>query len=145
MLLSKVVPAIEEKWLAGDWGQTTTTQQDNAGPHIDDNNKEFCLAIEDIKSAIKLGRQPAQSFKTNVLDLGLFCAIDCAQKKIPATNFEELEAAVPEAFDTIPQKTINKTFLTLMATLDEIICHEGKNYFPTPHMKKDRMDKILSY
>ena len=81
MLLPKVVPVIKEKWPAGDRGQTITIQQDNAGPHIDDNNKEFCLAIEDIKSAIKLGRQPAQSFKTNVLDLGLFCAIDCAQKK----------------------------------------------------------------
>ena len=72
MLLTKVIPAIEEKWPAGDQGQTITIQQDNAGPHIDDNDKKFCSAIEGIEPAIKLGCQPAQSPETNVLDLGLF-------------------------------------------------------------------------
>ena len=142
MLLSKVVPAIKENWPTGDWGQTITIQQDNAGPHIDNNNKEFCLAIKGVKPAIKLGCQPAQSLETNVLDLGLFWAIDCAQKKIPATNFKELVVAVPEAFEKIPWWTIDKFFLTLMATLNEIICHKGKNNFPTPHIKKDRMKKL---
>ena len=46
MLLNKVVPVIKEKWPAGDWGQTITIQQDNAGPHIDNNNEEFCASIK---------------------------------------------------------------------------------------------------
>ena len=100
------------------------------------------MAIEGTKPAIKLGYQLAQSPKTNVLDFGLFWAIDCARKKTPATNFEELVAVVPEAFEKIPWQTINKTFLTLMATLNEIIKHDGKNNFPTPHVKKDRMEKL---
>ena len=82
MLLTKVVLAIKEKWPAGDRGQTITIQQDNAGPHIDNNNNnKFCSAIDDIQPTIKLGRQPAQSLETNMLNLGLFCAIDCAWKK----------------------------------------------------------------
>ena len=103
------------------------------------------MAIEGVKPAIKLGRQPAQSLETDMLDLGLFCVIDCAQKKIPATNFKEMVAAVSEAPDQIPWKTIDKCFITLMATHDEIIRHEGKNNFLTPHVKKDRMEKISSY
>ena len=98
MLLTKVIPTIKEELTTGNWGQTITIQQDNAGSHTDNNDKEFCLAIEGVKPAIKLGCQPAQSPKTNVLDLGLFWAIDCARKKIPATNFKELVAAVLEAF-----------------------------------------------
>ena len=129
MLLTKVIPAIEEKWPAGDQGQTITIQQDNAGPHIDNNNEEFCSATKCIKPAIKLSHQPAQSPKTNVLDLGLFWAIDCAQKKIPAANFEELVAVVPEAFNKIPWHMINKTFVMLMAMLNEIIKHDGNNNF----------------
>ena len=75
MMLTKVLPAIEEKWPAGDWGQ------DNAGLHIDDNNKEFCSSTKTIKFVIKLGQQPAQSPKTNVLDLGLFWGHQlCLQK-----------------------------------------------------------------
>ena len=51
-------------------------------------------------------------------------------------------AAVPEAFEKIPWRTINETFLTLMATLNEIIKHNGKNNFQTPYMKKDRVEKL---
>ena len=72
MLLTKVVPAINEKWPAGDWLCTITTQQDNAGLHINNNNKEFCLSVKGIGIKIKLGRQPAQSPETNMLDLDLF-------------------------------------------------------------------------
>ena len=32
-----------------------------------------------------------------------------------------------------------------MATLDKIICHEGKSNSPTPHVKKDRMEKVANY
>ena len=81
----------------------------------------------------------------NVLKLGLFCAINCARKKIPATNFKELVDAVPAAFKALPWKTINKCFNTLMATLDKIICHKGKNNFSIPHIKKDRMEKVVNY
>ena len=145
MLLTKVVPAIDEKWPAGDWLCTITIQQDNAGPHINNDNKEFCSFVEGLGLKIKLGRQPAQSPETNVLDLGLFQAIDCACKRIPATNFEELVEAVPAAFDMLPWKTINKCFITLMATLDKIIRRESKNNFSTPHVKKDWMEKVANY
>ena len=66
-------------------------------------------------------------------------------QKIPATNFEELVEAVSAAFKTLPWKTIDKYFITLMATLDKIICHEGKNNFSIPHVKKDRMEKVANY
>ena len=81
MLLKKVVPAIKEKWLAGDRGQTITIQEDTAGPHIDNNDNKFCSTINGIQPSIKLGCQPTQSPKTNVLNLGLFYAINCAWKK----------------------------------------------------------------
>ena len=97
------------------------------------------------KPVIKLGLQPSQSPKTNVLDLGLFWDINCACKKIPAANFEELVAVVLEAFDKIPWRTIDKTFITLMAMLDEIIKHDGKKNFQTPHVKKDQTERVANF
>ena len=81
MLLTKVVPAIEEKWLVGDRGWTITIKQDNARPYVDNNNNKFCSTINSIQPSIKLGPQPAQSPETKFLDLDLFCAINCAWKK----------------------------------------------------------------
>ena len=37
---------------------------------------------------------------------------------------------VPETFDRLPWRTIDKAFITLMAMLDEIIKHYGKKQFP---------------
>ena len=96
MLLTKVVPAIYKKWPVGDWLCAITIQQDNAGPHINNNNKEFCLFIKQSGMSIKLGRQPAQSPETNVIDLGLFCAIDCARKKFQQQTLKNLLMPFPQ-------------------------------------------------
>ena len=45
MLLTKVAPAIEEKWPAGDWGQTITIQQSNAGLTLMTTMKSFVMLL----------------------------------------------------------------------------------------------------
>ncbi|KAM3288791.1 hypothetical protein P3S67_022221 [Capsicum chacoense] len=69
-LIEKVLPAIREKWPASDSNNLIFLQQDNARPHIGNNDFEFIDAARKDGFDIRLCFEPSYSPDLNVLDLG---------------------------------------------------------------------------
>ncbi|MCP4504234.1 MAG: hypothetical protein GY822_30295 [Deltaproteobacteria bacterium] len=87
MLIGKVLPAIVEKWPESMRYHPLQIQQDNARPHIAANDKDWVDAVAATGMDVQLVNQPPNSPDLNVLDLGLFSAIQARQyKKIPSAS-----------------------------------------------------------
>ncbi|MCP4502171.1 MAG: hypothetical protein GY822_19615, partial [Deltaproteobacteria bacterium] len=120
MLVEKILPAIVDKWPGNYRQHKILIQQDNATPHIKSTDPEWAEAVGATGLDVDLVQQPANSPDLNVLDLGLFSAIQSHQFKKHPTDLDELIAAVEKSFyEEIPPKTINNTFLTLQVCMEE--------------------------
>ena len=71
MLIDNILPAIRQKWPEGA-SKTVYIQQDNAKPHILNNDPIFREAANQGGFNIHLIQQPPNSPDMNVLDLGFF-------------------------------------------------------------------------
>ncbi|KAK9666092.1 hypothetical protein RND81_14G159900 [Saponaria officinalis] len=137
-LLEKIIPAIKSKWPSTK-DKHIFIQQDNATPHITNNDQEFRNAATSDGFNIELVFQPPNSPDLNTNDLGFFRAIQSLQSENPASNVPQLMAAVEKAYiDYCPMK-LNKIFLTLQSVMVEILKANGHNNFAIPHMKKDQL------
>ncbi|XP_047259334.1 serine/threonine-protein kinase Nek7-like [Capsicum annuum] len=103
-LIEKVLPAIRAKWPASDSNNPIFLQQDNARPHIGNNNLEFIEAARQDGFDIRLYFQPSNSPDLNVLYLVLFRAIQSLQYQ---KNVDELVEAVERYFDEMKAKQLN--------------------------------------
>ena len=73
LLISKLLPAIIEKWPKTDrLSRKIYIQQDGANSHIGEDDKEFKEALEGQDINAKLYTQAANSPDVNLLDLGFF-------------------------------------------------------------------------
>ncbi|KAK9697733.1 hypothetical protein RND81_08G057400 [Saponaria officinalis] len=108
-LLEKIIPVIKSKWPSTK-DKHIFIQQDNATPHITNNDQEFRNAATSDGFNIKLVSQPPNSPDLNTNDLGLFRTIQSLQSENPASNVSQLVAAA-----------------------------NGHNNFAIPHMKKDQL------
>ena len=97
-LLTKVMPAIREKWPEGDKIMTTIIQQDNAKPHIHPDDPDIQLEGAKDGWQIKLACQPPNSPDFNVLDLGFFNSVQSIQQKKSARTIDELISNVENAY-----------------------------------------------
>ncbi len=88
-------------------------------------------------------QQPPNSPDLNVLDLGLFNAIDKLQHKNPRRTVEELVYAVKHAYEHLAPTTINRAFVSLQCVMEQILLHDGDNNFALPHMGKSKLEKEL--
>ena len=111
--------------------------------HLLSDNAEFLLSCKGKHLLICLVNQPAQSPDLNINNLGFFRLIDCLHKKIIAKNLGELIDAVHVVYDNLPVCTIDDAFITLMAQMNEILHHGGRNNFPLPHMKKQQHERKM--
>ncbi|KAG2816895.1 hypothetical protein PC113_g23033 [Phytophthora cactorum] len=94
MLREKVFPAIREKW-PGRKSTTIKVQQDNAGPHVQDDNADIIEAGQEGGGwDIQMVSQPPRSPDMSVLDLGFFNSLQSLQHKTPTFDTEGLIAAV---------------------------------------------------
>ena len=120
--------------------QTVKVQYDNCCIHIDP--EDFSSIVKNVEThGLNMSSyyQPVHSPDCNVLDLGLFTAIQSLYYEDPPKNFEEITKKVEAAFKALPAETIKKAFLSLQMHFICIIeCH-GDNTFKTPHMQKDRL------
>ena len=80
-LIEMVLPAIKEKWPLEDRWNPIFIQQDNAKTHVSPNDPEFLEAAAAGGWDIRLRCQPPNSPNTNILDLGLFAALQSLFKK----------------------------------------------------------------
>ena len=73
LLISKLLPAIVEKWPWTDWLlRKILIQQDSGKSHISADDDEFNEALIDQNINVELYTQAANSPDVNLLDLGFF-------------------------------------------------------------------------
>ena len=107
LLISKLIPAILEKWLRRDrLSGTIFIQQDGVKNHISPNDKEFNDTLMDNDLNAKLYTQAANSPDMNLLDLGFFRVIQSFNDGTPK-NEEELIESVSVAYEYYPRQKIN--------------------------------------
>ncbi|ETI34119.1 hypothetical protein F443_19324 [Phytophthora nicotianae P1569] len=97
MLKEKVFSAIRQLW-PGRKSLCIKVQQDNAGPHVAGDNADILEAGIEHGWTIEMTCQPPRSPDMNVLDLGLFNAIQSGQYRYPTHNLQGLIAVVEDAF-----------------------------------------------
>ncbi|GJZ05793.1 hypothetical protein Tco_0539586 [Tanacetum coccineum] len=137
-LIEKVLPAIRAKWPTSHTGPIFI-QQDNAKPHIAVNDSEFVKAASHDRFDIRLRFQPPNSPDLNVLDLGIFRAIQSLQEQESLRNIDELLSAVQTTFENMPSHELNNVFLTLQTCIKEMMKIHGGNNYQTPHIGKGRL------
>ncbi|KAM3301962.1 hypothetical protein P3S67_016464 [Capsicum chacoense] len=113
-LIEKVLPAIRAKWPASDSNNPIFLQQDNARPHIGNNDLEF----------IEAARQDGFDIRFN-----------------PNKNVDELVEAVERSFDEMKAKQLNHVFLTLQSCMIEVMKDSGGNNYKVPHLNKNGLER----
>ncbi|XP_057775471.1 uncharacterized protein LOC130994446 [Salvia miltiorrhiza] len=137
--ITKVIPAIKEKWPKSDQVKHIFIQQDNAKPHFNKDDPDFQAAANSDGFNIELVCQPANSPDLNVNDLGFFRAIQSLQDHKMAKTVEDLVQNVLISFEELSSVTLNNVFVTLQGCLTEIMRVQGSNDYKIPHINKSRL------
>jgi hypothetical protein len=117
--------------------QRIIVQQDNAGPHVQEDEPDFLDDATIMGLDVSLKCQPPQSPDFNVLDLGFFNAIQSLQQQKKAETIEQLIQHVEAAFNELSPETLEKVWITLMGCMEESLWVNGGNNYTIPHLKKD--------
>ncbi|XP_026459915.1 uncharacterized protein LOC113360643 [Papaver somniferum] len=137
-LIEKLLPAIKKKWPFNNC-KKIFIQQDNAKPHVHENDKKFMGAVKSYGLDIELLCQPPNSPDLNVLDLGFFSAISALHHTDAPTTVDEFIASVTRAFENFSVKDANNVFITLQSCMKEILRIKGGIHYKIPHMHKWRL------
>ena len=137
-LIQKFLPAVKERcptsngriWL----------QQDRAKSHILEDDMEFKEAVDEIGLNLTMFTQSPNSPDTNILDLGLFRAIQSFNDDCPA-NEGELIKLVEKAYGEYPLCKLIHVWLTLQSCLNMIIENDGGNDYKIPYMGKESLER----
>ena len=116
-------------------------QHDGVKNHICEDDKDSKGALMEQGINAKLYMQAANSPDVNLLDLGLFRAIQSFNNTAPK-NEEELIQPVSAAYDSYLWNTINNTSLTLQSCFNQIIMHNGDNNYNIKHISKEKLECI---
>ena len=141
LLISKLLPAIIEKWPRTDrLSRKIWIQQDGAKSHINTDDEEFRQAIQDQELYAGLYTQAANSPDVNLLDLGFFRAIQSFNDAALKTE-EELIQSVQLVYTNYPRKRLNRTWLTLQSVFNQIILCNGDNEYDIEHLSKEKLER----
>ncbi|XP_044958187.1 uncharacterized protein LOC123409314 [Hordeum vulgare subsp. vulgare] len=135
-LITKVLPAIKEKWPQEDRCKPIFIQQDNAKTHVRPDDPVVCAAATQDGWDIRVVMQPLNSPDTNALDLGVFNSLQSAFEKKMPKNLQEILQKVDETWNEHDADKSNRVFLSNQAVMREIIKHKGSIDYDLPHLKK---------
>jgi hypothetical protein len=135
-LINHVIPAIKAKWPIKDRKNDILIQQDNAKPHLLQEDEDVISAGISDGWNIRLLFQPPNSPDLNVLDLGFFAAIQSIQYKQQIHGIDNLIKAVKNAFEGTKVSTLDDIFLALQACMSCILECDGGNEYKLPHLGK---------
>ncbi|XP_057526369.1 uncharacterized protein LOC130805603 [Amaranthus tricolor] len=138
MIVHNILPAIRSKW-PPHLSKTIFIQQDNAKPHILDDDEVFREVATLDGFSFHLVQQPPTSPDMNVLDLGFFRSIQSLQHKKSTYNYAQLVNAVSAAFDNLQPNTLKYVWITLQACKVEVIKKLGGIDYDIPHMRKSKL------
>ncbi|KAI3940898.1 hypothetical protein MKW98_008270, partial [Papaver atlanticum] len=140
-MINELLLAIVEKWPFTTY-KTVIVQQDNARPHVHENDEKFMQAVRSHGVDIRLLSQPPNSPDLNVLDLGFFRAITALQHKDAPTTVDEFIASVTRAFELFSTESSNNVFLTLQSRMKKITRIKGGIHYKIPHMNKSGLIRM---
>ncbi|XP_074303332.1 uncharacterized protein LOC141637804 [Silene latifolia] len=140
-LIHQVIPAIKSVW-PDCLSKHIYIQQDNARPHIKNNDPDFMVAANSDGFHIELVFQPPNSPDLNCNDLGYFKALQSLQSSRASKTVDELVNEVMQAFIDYSPTKLNNIFLSLQAVMIEIMMCKGPNDFSIPHMGKGHLVAI---
>ncbi|CAM9436440.1 unnamed protein product, partial [Pylaiella littoralis] len=145
MMLDHVIPDIKSRFPrppanASAEDKIVWIQQDNARPHLINNDPEVRAAMQVDGWDIRLINQPANSPDTNILDLGFFNSIQSLQDRTTPRTVDDLVKAVKEAWQQNSGVKLNRVWLSLQACLQEIMLAGGDNDYKLPHVRKGRLE-----
>ena len=104
---------------------------------------ELCVeGVLPTTDKINLMEQPPNSPDLNILDLGLFNAIQASYEKCAPRDSLQLIRCVDRSWRLYPSRKINWLFLSLQMVFNEIIEHHGGNDFKLPHMNKFKLERM---
>jgi hypothetical protein len=139
------------KWPRGEWADPNfkiKIQQDNAPAHPTPDDEDLVGAIENLEEMgiitpgkISFYNQPPNSLNLNILDLGLFNAMQAAYWNHSPKNSIDIIKMVEKTYNEYPANKINRVFVTLQAIFDTIIKEQGNNQFKIPHLGKEKLEK----
>jgi hypothetical protein len=154
MVLDLVIPAILEKWPAGELADPhikIRIQQDNAPAHPKVDDPFMLGEIAKLwdpdhvgvltPGKIELYAQPPNSPDCNILDLGLFNAIQSAYWVHSPKNSGDIIKMVEETYNGYPWQKVDRIFVTLQSIFDSIIVAHGGNEYSITHMNKDKLER----
>jgi hypothetical protein len=151
--MREVVIQIAETWPRGQWQNPlfkVRIQQDGAKAHTSDSFKlSWNIMMEDLvmegvlphADKVVLETQPPNSPDLNILDLGLFSAIQAAYYRFAPRNALELIDCVEKAYVGYPANKINHLWLSLQLCMNQIIEHDGCNHYKIPHINKAKLER----
>jgi hypothetical protein len=145
--MNDVVTAIIAQWPAG-YGKDITINQDNTPPHPLVENQELLEYFAELAKPenggwnIKLICQPVTSPDMNILDLGLFRALQSVQQANPANTKDELIAVVRDTFKNFSLEKCKKVWSTLQVVMDAVLHANGNNDYKLPHPGKTQQSDV---
>ena len=153
MIVDCLIPAIQEKWPVGEWSNPNfkiKIQQDGAGGHCRSDTdpfiKEAFRTLEEngnfTPGKISFYTQPPQSPDLNILDLGLFNALQAQYYNEAPKDSIEIITMVQKTYDEYPANKINRLWVTLQSIYNCIIENHGDNNYKIPHMNKERLERL---
>lgn len=135
LLVENVLPAVRNHWPKRRTG-TIYIQQDNASPHVPGTDEAIVENGQRYGWDIRLVNQPPNSPDFNVLDLGLFRAMQSATQDHEMKNNREIVEYATKAFEEMTASSLNDSFLSLQKHMESAMLKEGGNNFKEPHVKK---------
>ena len=114
-------------------------QQDNAKPHILDDDIVFREAATLDGFSFHLVQQPPNSPDMNVLDLGFFRLIQPLQHQKSAYNYAQFILVVNAAFGSLQPNALKFVCITLQACKVEVIMNIGGIDYHIPHINKSKL------
>lgn len=96
--------------------------------------KEVYFRKEIIDKKVSLFEQPPNSPDLNMLDLGLFNAIQSVYDKEVPKTYDDIIDLLKKAYWNYPPNMIHRLWLTRMTVMNEIIDCNGGNEYTLPHL-----------
>jgi hypothetical protein len=146
LLVDHVFTEIMNKWPVGEWNNANfkiRIQQDGAGGHTAHDDPYLTQALEDLglTDKVSIYTQPPNSPDLNILDLGLFNALQAEYYDTAPKNEVELITMVEQTFANFCYLKINRLFVTLQTVFNGIIEAHGGNDYKLEHMNKDKLER----
>jgi len=131
LILDKLLPAIKVQCPIAMLQNWIFIQHDNAPPHknVSTALPELIAKSLELRINVAIREQPPNSPDLNVLDLGIFCALQCRQFRNCLTTLQELINQTRQTYEEFPVKPLNGVWHTLQTVMKEIThCSGGNKY-----------------